>query len=313
MKNIISRLNNLLILSLVLVLTLGGFTTSFADNDDWSAQSISNFLENKVDAPNILKDEKYMQNITREEFSELIIALYATSSKIDKNSIALKSNPFTDTNNIDVQRAYSLGIIKGISKDKFSPNSNISREEIATMITRFLNIKGIDTATSDNLNTFIDKKSISSWAFNSLAYCVHEEIIKGFDVWGDKQLQPKGKASVEQVITILDRIAIKNAWIIESKYKYINGFYIPSDTKVYVSNWARGIFIKIEWNKIDNLEKMKNDLYYIFKENKEYKEFIDYITDMKNTTPERFYIDGYDILVNVSPQESSAQVVKRLE
>ncbi|SHK63158.1 S-layer homology domain-containing protein [Tepidibacter formicigenes] len=260
-----------LIFLITFSLVIGGSSFIFSYNNDWSSQAISDFLSNKVESPSVLKDEKYHQNITREEFAELVVSLYAVASKIDKNAVQLEQNPFKDTDSIDVQRAYSLGIIQGTSKDEFSPNENITREQIATMITRFLNAKGITTASKNDLNSFTDKKNISSWAFNSLAYCVDEGVIQGFDVLGEKQLQPKGTATVEQVITMLDRIAIRYNWIIQSKDKYINGFLIPNDVEFYyyktVSNGKGGMTIIIEWDEVKDIEKLKLQLNYTLSSN----------------------------------------------
>ncbi|HVI42243.1 MAG TPA: hypothetical protein VM577_16445, partial [Anaerovoracaceae bacterium] len=85
-------------------------------NNDWSAQAISDFLSNKIEAPTVLKGEKYLHDITREEFAQLIVGLYLKANNVDKQKIQLKQNPFADTTDADVQRAYSLGIIKGTSE-----------------------------------------------------------------------------------------------------------------------------------------------------------------------------------------------------
>ncbi|WP_312652150.1 S-layer homology domain-containing protein [Aminipila sp.] len=244
------------------------FSPVFAANNSWSAQAISDFLSNKIDAPTVLKDEKYLLEITREEFAELIVGIYAKSNNMDKKSIKIKENPFKDTTNIDVQRAYSLGIIQGVGKTTFDPNSNITREQIATMLTRFLNIKKIDTSSTNNLNSFTDKNDISNWSFDSLSYCVDNQIIQG----AQNQLQPKESTTVEQAITMLDRIAIKNNWITKSKDIYVFGFLLPNDTQIQYELAGNVAFeLRIDWNNVTDPEKTKKDLEYML--NKRFKGF----------------------------------------
>ncbi|WP_312651529.1 S-layer homology domain-containing protein [Aminipila sp.] len=255
------------------------FSPVFATNSYWSAQPISDFLSNKIDSPTVLKDEKYTTYITREEFSQLIVGLYAMSNNLDKASIPIEENPFTDTTNIDVQRAYSLGIIQGIDKNKFEPQNNITREQIATIIARFLNIKGINTNSTNNLISFNDKNHISNWAFKSLAYCVENQIIQG----SENQLRPKEPTTVEQVITMLDRIAIKNNWITKSKDIYIYGFFLPNDTKFkYRSGSLNTFYLYIDWNSINDTQKIQADLYYML--NRKFKNDAEIVNSIINYT-----------------------------
>lgn len=273
------------IVLLICIFIIGNSTTVFAGNNIWSAQAIGTFLYNKVDAPNVLKDEKYTENITREEFAELIIGLYAKIRSIDKNNIEVKENPFKDTNNVDVQRAYSLGIIQGISKNTFKPKDNITREQIATMITRFLNIQGINTSSSNNLNSFKDKNDISKWGFDSMSYCAEQGIIKGLLWCGDELLKPKDPASVEQIVTMLYRISIKNNWINDDSNIYINGFFIPKKDYFIIDEYSSrpenkhsSISVdgkeikcitqfKIDWKKVNNSKELEDDLSFIFNQN----------------------------------------------
>lgn len=293
----ISKKFKILISAIFLNLMIMNTVTVFAYNSTWSAQSISNFLYNKVDAPNVLKDEKYHENITREEFAELIVGLYAVVNKIDKNSIIVKENIFKDTNSIDIQRAYSLGIVNGKNKNEYFPKSNITREEISTMIMRFLNIQGINTTSLKSLKDYKDIKNISKWAFDSMAYCVNEGIINGFQ----GELQPKEVATVQQVIIMLDRVGLKNNWITDSKDMYINGFFVPKDTKFYASSYNDGMYIEIPWDNVDDIEKLRKDLkcslIYKIKSDDELNKLINYILGSEKETFKEFNIDGYTINV----------------
>lgn len=270
------------------------FSPVFAANNYWSAQAINDFLSNKIEAPSVLKDEKYKKYLTREDFAQLIVGLYAKSNNMDKGSIKTKKTPFKDTTNIDVQRAYSLGIIQGVGKSTFDPDNNITREQIATMLTRFLNIKKIDTSSTNNLNSFTDKSDINNWAFDSLAYCVDNQIIQG----AQNQLQPKESTTVEQAVTMLDRIAIKNNWIIKSDELYLYGFFLPNDTELnYELTDSVTFKLKFNWNNINDNEKIIKDLNYMF--NKKFKtstsQIQGIIESVIKTKLEVFYSDDFTI------------------
>ncbi|HHW39334.1 MAG TPA: S-layer homology domain-containing protein [Bacillales bacterium] len=252
----------LLVLSITLTLVAGNINIASAYNHGWSSHAISNFLENKVDAPDVLKDEKYLESLTREDFAELIIAFYGIATKTDKNSIELKQHPFKDTNSIDVQRAYSLGIIKGISKSEYGSAASLTREEFATMITRFLNMNGINTDATGDLNYYADKNEISKWAYSSILYCVKQGIISGVGV-REPKLDPKSPITVEQALTILNRIALEYNWFTPSKDVYYSGFLLPINNELTVITDGHTTSIHIEWSKIKDYTKLENDLFYM--------------------------------------------------
>ncbi len=253
-------LKSFFVLSIILTLLIGDAGIAMAGNNWWSSHAIANFLENKVDAPNILQDERYTKNVTREDFAELIVAFYLLSSRIDKGSIPLKENPFNDTDSINVRRAYSLGFIKGISSDEYGASTNMTREEFATIMVRFLNITGIKTEAIGNLNNFIDENEISEWAYNSMLYCVNEGVIKGIS---STELAPKSPISVEQAITIQNRLALEYNWFTPSKDGYYSGFFVPMDTELIIFASGEDISVRITWDKILDYEKLEHDLAYM--------------------------------------------------
>ena len=81
-----------------------------------------------------------------------------------------------------VGTAYSYGIIKGVSENKFNPNGTITREEAAVMVTRAAKLCGMNTemdivAVRDVLAQFSDYVKASNWSQNSLAFCYNEKIL----------------------------------------------------------------------------------------------------------------------------------------
>jgi hypothetical protein len=85
-------------------------------------------LEKANDAgliPEILKGKDLTKPITREEFAELALLLY---EKTTGKAVTIPQNPFTDTVNPQVLKAFSIGITQGTSTTTFEPNVLINRE-----------------------------------------------------------------------------------------------------------------------------------------------------------------------------------------
>ncbi|GAB1476329.1 hypothetical protein MASR2M70_11630 [Bacillota bacterium] len=141
--------------------------------------------------PDILKGKDLTKPITREEFCELAVLLYekVTATAATKAS----PNPFTDTSNPQILKAYQLGITKGISDTTFEPNTLINREQCAAMLYRAIRAIAPDGDYSVvGVNDFPDQKQISSWAVESTKYMSKIGIIKG-DAGGN--FMPKATSS----------------------------------------------------------------------------------------------------------------------
>lgn len=99
--------------------------------------------------------------------------------------------------------AYEKGIVNGDgSSTKFSPNSNITREEICTMLGRFTNAMGAGLSQSGSASSFPDDASISSWARDSVYLMQRAGIVNG-DETGS--FRPHGYATRAEAATMLQR------------------------------------------------------------------------------------------------------------
>ncbi len=88
----------------------------------------------------------------------------------------------------------------GIS-DGTSMDGQITREQLATMLYRYAQLKGYDTTASADLSTFADASSVSDWAKEAMQWAVGVGLIQG----SDNQLMPTASATRAQVATILER------------------------------------------------------------------------------------------------------------
>lgn len=95
------------------------------------------------------------------------------------------------------------GIVNGTSTTTFSPNANVTREQMAAILYRYAQHKKYNTAASSSLNSFSDHTSVSGYAVASLQWSVAEKLVNG----SNGKLMPTGNASRAQVAAILHRFA----------------------------------------------------------------------------------------------------------
>ena len=95
------------------------------------------------------------------------------------------------------------GIVNGTSTTTFSPNANVTREQMAAILYRYAQYKKYNTAASSSLNSFSDHTSVSGYAVASLQWSVAEKLVNG----SNGKLMPTGNASRAQVAAILHRFA----------------------------------------------------------------------------------------------------------
>jgi hypothetical protein len=114
--------------------------------------------------------------ITREQFCEVIITLYEylkqTSTDTPLNQTAISTvNPFSDTDNPYVIKAYALGLISGVNNDKFNPKDNITVQEKAVMLYNTLLL--LDPKIASDIGRELncaDQEEISPWAIDAITY-----------------------------------------------------------------------------------------------------------------------------------------------
>jgi hypothetical protein len=130
--------------------------------------------------PDILKGADLTKPITREEFAELAVLLYEKT--MGQKAAAASPNPFKDTTNQQILKAFKLGITTGTTATTFAPKELINREQVATMLSRTLRVMapGGDFSTA-GAPAFTDRKDISTYATDHVLFMAKLEIIKGVD------------------------------------------------------------------------------------------------------------------------------------
>ena len=98
-----------------------------------------------------------------------------------------------------VNWAASNNIVSGMPDGTYAPNQALTREQMASILYRYAEYKGIKTDARADLGKFTDGNTTSAWATDVVQWAVAEKLINGVGT----ELQPKGTASRAQVATVL--------------------------------------------------------------------------------------------------------------
>ncbi|MDY3929543.1 MAG: S-layer homology domain-containing protein [Clostridia bacterium] len=106
--------------------------------------------------------------------------------------------------------AYSKGIVNGVSGNEFAPNASITREQIAAMIYRYAEYKGmVDENTDLSKTKYDDNDSISDWALKAVAFCNNADIMIGNDSNEFKPMDNATRAEAAKILMILYEMVIE--------------------------------------------------------------------------------------------------------
>jgi len=189
----------------------GTHWTSFNDLDGHWAQAavtycVQNGLFNGVSTNTFAPD----QPMTRAMFVTVIGRLYKMLGgeiASDISAAALFSDVYTNAYYVDyLVWAVDNQLVNGYGNGKFGPDDEITREQMAKIITGFAQYIGENTLIYEGayLN-FTDSAKISAWAQTGAAYCSNSGIITGMP---GNLFSPDTIATRAQVATIIQRTAL---------------------------------------------------------------------------------------------------------
>ncbi|WP_349292273.1 S-layer homology domain-containing protein [Thermoanaerobacterium thermosaccharolyticum] len=183
------------------------YNKTFKDiSNHWAKDDIE-YMASKHIADGITSDTFNPDgNVTRAQFVAFLIRLLNIPYQT-------KATPFTDVKSSDwyyndVTTAYNIGLVKGVATDKFAPNDNITREQMAAMAINALKYMGKDTAISqDEVTKFLaqykDSKDVSGWAKEVVAASVKYNIMNGMT---KVTYSPLSTSTRAQAIAVISRL-----------------------------------------------------------------------------------------------------------
>lgn len=172
--------------------------------DDWFYENVQYVAQNKL--MNGVAVDEFAPNDTLTR-AMLVTVLYRNAGETAVN----KSIPFAD---VDMDAYYASaviwakqnGIVNGVTETEFAPDKNITREQIAAIMFRYAQYKGVDAVTLEENLHFTDADEISEYAVSAMNWAVGKGIMKGKSA---TTINPQDNATRAEIATILQRF-VKN-------------------------------------------------------------------------------------------------------
>lgn len=118
---------------------------------------------------------RYDQTITRAEFCSLAVRLYesCTGQEIEPSQRV----SFSDTQDVNVEKAAGLGIVSGVDGGAFSPDTPLNREQAAVILAGLARV--LDVPLPQAIPAFDDADDISPWAKSAVGQVQAAGIMNG--------------------------------------------------------------------------------------------------------------------------------------
>jgi hypothetical protein len=189
-------MNKKRILSLALMMCLALLPNAALAADtpsSWAAEQVNMAIAANLVPQNL--QSQYTQAITRADFAALAVTLH---ENVTGKEIAERLT-FSDTQDVNVEKAAAIGVVSGTGNNNFSPGTALTREQAATMLSRLSNVIG--KPITQQTAMFSDNSSISSWALEAVGQMQASGIMSGV---GNNNFAPQGDYTREQsIVTIL--------------------------------------------------------------------------------------------------------------
>ncbi len=167
----------------------------------WATSELSRAAELNL-IPDRLMTADLTLPISRAEFAGVVVGTWEHLA--DEAAVVAAVDPFEDTDDSDVLKAFNEDLAVGISDVLFDPDALLNREQAATMLTRVvkkLAFPGWTYATDSEyalefpeIEPFADDQLIAPWARDSVYFMVANGIISGLD---DDAFRPQGATDAD--------------------------------------------------------------------------------------------------------------------
>jgi hypothetical protein len=182
-------------------------TNRFSDvsNDNWANRYVSWADRNDITTGSPSGSDTFRpdDNVTRAQFATFIHRVAGEPAASPSNFADSGTIPDWAATAVGWASSASVGVTTGFLNDNtYRPHSNITREQIATMLYRYAQNIGVSTtAPVPALNAFPDSGEVSDWATDAMRWAVHNELITGLN----GNLAPQNNATRAQTVTMLYR------------------------------------------------------------------------------------------------------------
>ncbi len=144
------------------------------------------------------------KEISREEMCDLAVPAL---EKITGNRIEpVRYDYFSDTQAVNVVKAFELGIVDGLPNGTYLPKNDLSRQEFFKIVENFCQAAAFspDPAGAD-LSPFPDRDAVADWAREAAQICVKYAYVNGTTRNGGTYLDPHSTLTRQEAMTMFLR------------------------------------------------------------------------------------------------------------
>ncbi len=180
-------------------------SNNFVDvqNDDWFYSDVE-----------YISQKKYIEGITENEFEPNLHATRETIVKALYNMTELvgyyENNRFEDVidsyENSHIAWAQSKGVINGVGDNKFNPYGNVTRQDFAVMLWRYMKYCKFELPPIENAKVFADDGEIADYAREAVKTLNVLGIMNGK---GNDIIDPRGNVTRAEAAVMLHRMMNK--------------------------------------------------------------------------------------------------------
>jgi len=246
------------VLSILLVFTFSGVVAPSISYSASTPLTTSEWARKDVDTavfygflPQELEELSLDDSITREEFASLIVSVWEKETNL--KITPPESNPFIDTESINVLKAFEIGMVNGLGEGKYEPESTLTREAAATMLTRLYLKLTQENIGKINAQPFRDDDKIHNWAKESVYFMSGKGLLKGV---GANDFDPLGLISREQALVISVRMVKE---IVSNGLGYIPKTRYTAGLRVYTLTDVENAFKYAQYHLLPSITLRMND------------------------------------------------------
>lgn len=211
------------LLIILLLLTLMPMAVLAQDSDikgHWAENQLSGWVQSGLAKGYEDGQFKPDNNITRAEFVALVNRSFGFTEIIEFNFSDVKANDWFAG---EIGKAIAAGYISGYQDGTMKPNNQITRQEVASIISRLLKL---DAGSGFNINNFKDAKDMPQWSKAAIGAVSSKGYMGGYS---DQTFKPTKPITRAEAIVSLDRVKGQQATAAEKTVFYAKpGTYGPA-------------------------------------------------------------------------------------
>ena len=164
-------------------------------NTHWAANSVGYLAKNNVISGvgnGLFAPDR---TVTREEFVKMIVGAFNLTGKADIAFGDVDANHWAAEY---IAIAVENGIVKGVSADKFGIGSKITRQDMAVIIARVAQLKGISLEAGEAV--FTDAAKIDGYAKDAVELLAGAKVINGYE---DGSFKPQGSLTRAEAAKVI--------------------------------------------------------------------------------------------------------------